>query len=199
MVQEGENDDFAILTEELNEDAFIISLDMYKTYHKKDIVSVEWLGLPWHIESPSCPLENSQRWKSDLPLLSQGMSEENARKICLEKGYIQEYEAGKIFLETRKREQIAKIHSLEISRAQLEKKLDMKEPIANSVSAIHRVKFAVSFAFYTQLFTFCFDFSLTIPKEKKERVHGKHACPLQLLKLKWKISSLKTWTSELDM
>ena len=80
-------------------------------------------------------------------LLSQDMSEENARKICLEKGYIQEYEAGKRFLETRNREQTAKIHSLEISRAQLEKKLDMKEPIANSVSAIHRVKFAVSLAF----------------------------------------------------
>jgi hypothetical protein len=56
-----------------------------------------------------------------------------------------------MFLETRNREQTAKIHSLEISRAQLEKKLDMKEPIANSVSAIHRVMFAVSLAFHAKL------------------------------------------------
>lgn len=43
IVKEGDDDDFAILSEALNEDAFIISLDQYKTYRKNNIVTDEWM------------------------------------------------------------------------------------------------------------------------------------------------------------
>jgi hypothetical protein len=43
IVQNSDDDDFAILTEAVNENAFVISLDMYKTYNKSKIVSLDWI------------------------------------------------------------------------------------------------------------------------------------------------------------
>jgi hypothetical protein len=42
-VSEEDDDDFALLTEAKNEDGFIISLDRYKTYQTKNIISAQWL------------------------------------------------------------------------------------------------------------------------------------------------------------
>jgi hypothetical protein len=43
IVQNSDDDDFAILREAVNEKVFVISLEMYKTYNKRKIVSLYWI------------------------------------------------------------------------------------------------------------------------------------------------------------
>ncbi len=64
IVKDTEDDDFAILTEGINEGAFVISLGIYKTYQQNQLVTPDWIQntkFQFRTERQSFEMENQSQ------------------------------------------------------------------------------------------------------------------------------------------